>query len=167
MLWLLRDNDLSEQNLKVEASKNNVDSNRLIFANPLKLDDHLNRLKFVDLFLDTFPYNAHATCSDALRMNIPVLTKMGNSFASRVASSLLKIINITELITTNNDDYEKLALKIANDSEYLDSLRKKIEKNKTTSNIFKTDKFTKNLEDCYKKIYENFINGSKPTNIEL
>ena len=158
---------LYEKNLKKEALKNGVDGDRLIFAEHLKLEEHLNRFKFVDLFLDTFPYNAHTTCSDALRMNVPVLTKKGLSFASRVASSLLSTINLTELITTNNNDYEELAIKIANDPYYSKELKIKIEKNKEVSSLFKTELFTTNLESGYKKVYNNFINGLKPSNIDL
>ena len=167
IIWLLKDNNISEKNLKKEALKNGVDGDRLIFAEHLKLEEHLNRFKFVDLFLDTFPYNAHTTCSDALRMNVPVLTKKGLSFASRVASSLLSTINLTELITTNNNDYEELAIKIANDPYYSKELKIKIEKNKEVSSLFKTELFTTNLESGYKKVYNNFINGLKPSNIEL
>ncbi len=167
IIWLLKDNPISEQNLKKEAQKLGIDPERIIFAEHIRFEDHLNRLRFVDLFLDTFPYNAHTTCSDALRMNIPVLTKRGSSFASRVASSLLKAINLPELIATNNEDYQNLALKIANDSNYLKELKLKIEKNKLKSNLFKTEIFTKNLEKGYKKIYENFIKGSEKKNLHL
>ncbi len=167
IIWLLKDNNISEKNLKKEASKYGVDGDRLIFAEHLKLEEHLNRFKFVDLFLDTFPYNAHTTCSDALRMNVPVVTKKGLSFASKVASSLLSEINLSELITTNNNDYEKLAIKIADDPDYSKELKIKIEKNKEISNIFKTDLFTTNLESGYRKAYNNFLKGLKPSNIEI
>ena len=133
----------------------------------ISLEDHLNRFRFVDLFLDTFPYNAHTTCSDALRMNIPVLTKKGSSFASRVASSLLKGINLPELITINNEDYQNLALKIANETDYLQELKLKIKKNKLNSNVFKTEVFTKNLEKGFKIIYENLVQGSEKKNLDL
>ena len=89
VLWLLKDNNFSQNNLKLLIEKNGIDPSRLIFDENLKIEDHLQRIKFADLFLDTFPYNAHTTCSDALRVGIPVLTLKGNSFASRVAASLL------------------------------------------------------------------------------
>tara|TARA_B100001564_G_scaffold354515_1_gene365240 strand:+ start:976 stop:2955 length:1980 start_codon:yes stop_codon:yes gene_type:complete len=167
ILWLLKDNNMSQQNLKKEALRLGVDAERLIFADHMSLEDHLNRFNFVDLFLDTFPYNAHTTCSDALRMNIPVLTKKGSSFASRVASSLLRGINLPELITINNEDYQNLALKIANETDYLQELKLKIKKNKLDSNVFKTEVFTKNLEKGFKIIHENLIQGSEKKNLDL
>ena len=126
VLWLLKDNNFSQDNLKLLIEKNGIDPNRLIFAEHLKMEDHLQRIKFADLFLDTFPYNAHTTCSDALRVGIPVLTLKGNSFASRVAASLLNTINLNELIVTNIEDYKKLAIKIYNEKNYLDEIKKKL-----------------------------------------
>ncbi len=147
--------------------KNGIDPNRLIFAEHLKIEDHLQRIKFADLFLDTFPYNAHTTCSDALRVGIPVLTLKGNSFASRVAASLLNTINLNELIVTNIEDYKKLAIKIYNEKGYLDKIKKKIDINKKNSNLFKAEIYTKNIERAYKKIHQNYLDGIKPQNLEL
>ena len=167
VLWLLQDNIFSEENLKKEAKKNDIDPNRLIFAKNLSLDEHLSRMKHIDLFLDTSPYNAHTTCSDALRQCIPVLTIQGKSFASRVAASLLNTMNLSELITLNHDDYEKLAIRISNNSEYLKKLKDKIKKNKLNNNLFKTDIFTKNIEKGYSKIFKNYIDYNKIKNFEL
>ena len=147
--------------------KNGIDPNRLIFAEHLKIEDHLQRIKFADLFLDTFPYNAHTTCSDALRVGIPVLTLKGNSFASRVAASLLSAISLNELIVTNIGDYKNLAIKIYNEKNYLDEIKKKIAINKKESNLFKVEIYTKNIEKAYKKVYQNYLEGIKPQNLEL
>ena len=147
--------------------KNGIDPNRLIFAEHLKIEDHLQRIKFADLFLDTFPYNAHTTCSDALRVGIPVLTLKGNSFASRVAASLLSAISLDELIVTNIEDYKKLAIKIYNEKNYLDEIKKKIAINKKESNLFKIEIYTKNIERAYKKVYQNYLEGIKPQNLQL
>ncbi len=125
ILWLLKDNNFSENNLTSLIKENGIDPSRLIFADHLNLEDHLNRIKYADLFLDTFPYNAHTTCSDALRIGVPVLTLKGNSFASRVATSLLNTINLNELVTNNINDYKRLAIKIYNEKNYLDELKKK------------------------------------------
>ena len=167
VLWLLKDNNFSQDNLKLLIEKNGIDPNRLIFAEHLKMEDHLQRIKFADLFLDTFPYNAHTTCSDALRVGIPVLTLKGNSFASRVAASLLNTINLNELIVTNIEDYKKLAIKIYNEKSYLNEIKKKIAINKKDSNLFKTEIYTKNIERAYKKVHQNYLDGIKPQNLEL
>ena len=167
VLWLLKDNKFSQDNLKLLIKKNGIDPNRLIFAEHLKIEDHLQRIKFADLFLDTFPYNAHTTCSDALRVGIPVLTLKGNSFASRVAASLLNTINLNELVVTNIEDYKKLAIKIYNEKGYLDEIKKKIAINKKNSNLFKAEIYTKNIEKAYKKVHQNYLNGIKPQNLEL
>ena len=167
VIWLLKDNKFSEKNLKIYASKKGVDPDRLIFANRVTYEEHLLRLKYADIFLDTYPYNAHTSCSDALRMDVPVITRIGESFASRVAASLLNTLSVPELITTNHDDYEKLAINIYNNLNFLKKLKNKIKKNKINSNLFKTEIFTKNLEKSYIKIYDNYIKGLKPSNIEL
>ena len=167
ILWLLEDNIFSHNNLKKEASKLEVDPKRIIFAKNLPLDQHLSRIGHTDLFLDTYPYNAHTTCSDALREGLPVLTLRGKSFASRVASSLLTTMNLQDLITSNYEDYEKLALKISNDSAYLENIKEKIKKSKLETNLFKSDIFTKNLENGYLKIFQNYINGNKTKNFDL
>ena len=167
VLWLLRDNETSEKNLKAYAKKNGIDPNRLIFANHLPLDQHLARLQLVDLVLDTFPYNAHTTCSDSLRMGIPVLTLKGKSFASRVATSLLTSMNLSELITENLKNYEEKAVKISNNPDKLIQLKNKILENKKNSNVFKPSVYTNNIEKGYKKIYQNYINGQKPQTFKL
>ena len=151
----------------IEAKKNDVDPKRIIFGKKLPLNEHLSRIKFADLFLDTSPYNAHTTCSDALRQSIPVVTLAGQSFASRVATSLLTTLNLKELITFNHSDYEKLVIKISNEPEYLNQLKEKIKKNKIKTNLFKTDVFTKNIENAYLKIFQNYIDGNKIKNFEL
>ena len=167
VLWLLKDNAFSEDNLKKEAHEQDINPERLIFAKELPHEEHLSRLKFVDLFLDTFPYNAHTTCSDALRMGIPVLTMKGKSFASRVANSLLVSIDLPELVTENFEEYEKHAIKISNDNDHLKDLKKRVLKNKINSNIYKTDIFTKNFEDLLKKIFQNYIDKKPTKNFKL
>ncbi len=167
ILWLLKDNELSENNLKREADNLGVDPERLVFAKKLEIDQHLSRLKFADLFLDTYPYGAHTTCSNALRMCLPVITLAGDSFASRVSASLLNSINLNELITNDLKSYEKLALNISNDKKLLNEIKNKIKLYSTKKNLFKPDIFTKNLEKSYKMIYENYLNDHNPKEIEL
>ena len=167
VLWLLKDNDISEKNLKMQAENNNVNPERLIFADHLPLDQHLSRLRLADLVLDTFPYNAHTTCSDSLRMGVPVLTLKGKSFASRVATSLLTSMSLSELVTEKLNDYEEMALKISNNPEMLDQLKDKILRNRENSNVFKPQIFTNNIEKSYKKVYQNFIDGFSPQDFKL
>ena len=130
VLWLLKDNDYSEKNLKSEAEIRDINPERIVFAKHVNLEEHLARLKFVDLFLDTFPYNAHTTCSDALRSGIPVLTIEGKSFASRVAASLLSVMDLDELIVKTNEEFEKKAIDISNNLDELKILKEKVIINK-------------------------------------
>ena len=158
IIWLLEDNQLSKENLKLEASSRGINPKRLIFAKMLPFKEHLERLKFVDLFLDTFPYNAHTTCSDALRMGIPVLTLKGQSFASRVAASLLTSVNLQELITLSNNEYERMAIKIMNEPKYLKNLKIILKENKSESTLFNCEAYTKNIETAYFDMYQKHIN---------
>ena len=167
VLWLLEDNIYSNKNLIAEASKRKIDPKKIIFATRLPLEEHLNRIRFADLFLDTFPYTAHTTCSDALRMGLPVVTLIGESFVSRVASSLLNTINLKELITKNFLEYEKLIDKIIKNPIYLKNLREKIKKNVSMSPLYDCGLFTKNLEKAYLEVYQKYANGKKIDNIEI
>jgi protein O-GlcNAc transferase len=167
VLWIMSDNNEAKNNLKNFALKSGIDVKRLVFANLMPLDEHLKRLQLGDLILDTFPYNAHTTCSDALRVNLPILTLKGESFASRVAASLLNSVNMNELVTESTDDYEKLALKIFSDNNYFENIKSKIKKNKRLSNLFNSAVYTKNIEKAYIIAYQNFIKGEPKKNIEL
>ena len=141
--------------------------NRIIFAKRVPLEDHLERIKFGDLFLDTFPYTAHTTCSDALRVGLPVLTLKGNSFVSRVASSLLKTVKLEELISKNLEEYEFIANKFVSDSDYLRKIKNKLEENLSKTPLYDSQLFTKNLELAYKKIFENYKNNQRLKNFEI
>ena len=167
VLWLLKDNKYSEDNLKKFIIREGIDPERLIFADHLPLDKHLARLKFTDLILDTFPYNAHTSCSDALRVGVPVITIKGRSFASRVASSLINTLEMNELITESFDDYEVLAIKISNEKNFFNQIKNKILLNKQKLNLFKTHTYTKNLEQAYEIAYQRYIENKKIENIYL
>ena len=167
ILWLLDDNFYSNKNLLFEAEKRGVSKSRIIFAKRVPLEDHLERIKFGDLFLDTFPYTAHTTCSDALRVGLPVLTLKGNSFASRVASSLLKTINLDELISKNLEEYEFIANKFATNCDYLRKIKNKLEENLSKTPLYDSQLFTENLELAYKKIFENYKNHQALKNFEI
>ena len=125
---------------------------RLLAAKP---EDHLARLKCADLFLDTLPYNAHATACDALWAGLPLLTCMGQSFAGRVAASLLQAAGLPELTTQTLADYEALALKLAREPETLRAIREKLVRNRVLYPLFDTRRFTRNLEALFAGMREN------------
>ena len=168
VLWLTGGNNTSMNNLKKEARKNGIDENRLIFAEHVTLmEDHLSRIKLADLFLDTLPFNAHATASDALRMGVPILTCKGNSFASRVAASLLSAVNLPEMITTTQDQYESLAIELSTNPEKMKKIKEKLANNLTTSALYNTSLYTHHIEAAYSKMYERYQNKLNIDDIEI
>jgi predicted O-linked N-acetylglucosamine transferase (SPINDLY family) len=167
VLWLFQDNDWVVNNLKKEAQERGVEADRLVFAKRLPLDEHLARHRQADLFLDTFPYNAHTTASDALWAGLPLLTMMGESFASRVAASLLTAIDLPELITKSQKDYEALAIELATNPAKLKAIKAKLESNRLTTPLFDTPRFTKHLEDAYTKMYERYHADLPPEHIYI
>lgn len=167
VIWLLEDTETSMINLKIEAQKRDVDPNRIIFAKRLDLPEHLARQKYADLFLDTLPCNAHTTASDALWVGLPILTCTGKSFASRVTASLLKAIEVPELITYDLIQYENTAIDLALNPTKLQNIKNKLQENKLKTALFDTESYTKNLEKLYKEMYENYIGGNMPRNIYI
>lgn len=149
VLWLLDCNIWAQQNLIREASKLGLSVERLVFAPRVSIADHLARHKHADLFLDTLPYNAHTTCSDALWMGLPVLTCLGDTFSSRVAGSLLKTMGLDALITHDLPEYERKAIDLALTPELIKKLRGTLLHNKETSILFNTGLFVKSLERTY------------------
>jgi protein O-GlcNAc transferase len=162
VLWLLDANHWARANLTREAAARGVAPERLVFKPRLPLPDHLARHRLADLFLDTLPYNAHVTTSDALWAGLPVLTCAGNTFAGRVAGSLLRAIGLDELVTTSLDEYEALALRLARDPGLLRQLRTRLEQNRRTHPLFDTARFTRNLEAAYQQMAENWKAGRPP-----
>ena len=167
VLWLLEENNESNENLKKEAFKRNVDPNRIIFARKTLLSEHLARHKLANLFLDTFIVGAHTTCSDSLWSGLPVITKTGSSFASNVSASLLSAVGLNELITSNESEYETLAVNLAKNTEKLNKIQNKLLENKLIKPLFNTKLFTKNIEAAYKEIYKKYVNNLPDENIEL
>ena len=145
VLWLLQDNKFSKKNLIYEAERAQVQKDRLIFSDRISIENHLERIKLADLFLDTYPYSAHTTCSDAIRSGLPVVTLMGESFASRVASSLLKTTNLDELITMSYDEYENLINNLINNSSRLERLKLKVKNNAKESVLYNSKIYTKHI----------------------
>ena len=133
----------------------------------LKRKDHLNRLKIVDLFIDTFPYCSHTTACDALHVGKPLVSLKGNSFASRISSSLLYSLNLEELITNSLEDYENKINDLIINKSKLKEINSKIINNKKKSLLFDTKIFVQNLEKAYMKVYENFINNKDKSNVYI
>jgi predicted O-linked N-acetylglucosamine transferase (SPINDLY family) len=158
VLWLFVTNEESKTNLIEEAQSRGINPSRLLFAGIIDLPAHLGRLQCADLFLDTFPYNAGTTASNALWVGLPVITCAGDTFASRMAGSLLTALDVPELITYNLDDYFQLALQLASDSNKRKQMREKILINKTSTLLFDTPTFTTNLEAAYKRVASEKLN---------
>ena len=167
VLWLLVDNDIVKNNLKKILVSKGIDQNRLLFTNRMMHSEHLARLKLADLFLDTYPCNAHTTASDSLRSCLPIITLRGNSFASRVTSSLLSSVGLDKLITDTKEEYEELAIKIATENDYFAKIKNELKNNIKTKPLLNTRMFTKNLEKAYFNVYEKYINNNIPETIEI
>ena len=162
VLWLLKSNKWSEDNLRLEAEKRGISSERLIFAEKKPQAEHLARQRLADLFIDTFNVNAHTTTSDALWAGLPVVTKLGKGFAARVAGSLLSAIDMSELITETEQEYESLILDLATNPERLGAIKLELAANRLSKPLFNTELFTKHLEDGYQRAYQQYFDGKKP-----
>lgn len=167
VLWLFEDNQTAADNLRKEAALQGIDSARLVFAKHMTLDEHLARHRLADLFLDTLPYNAHTTASDALWAGLPVLTCIGEAFASRVAASLLNAIGLPELVTSTQADYEALAVELASRPERLAHIKQKLEQNKPAAPLFDTALFTRHIETAYATMYQRYQSGLCPEHIRV
>ena len=155
VLWLSGRNAVATENLKREAAARGIGAERLVFATTfLSEEKHLARMRCADLFLDTSPYNAHTTCSEALAMGLPVVTCAGDTFASRVAGSMLTAIGAPELVSYSLDAYYQLALDLATHPDKLDVLRRKIIASRDSATWFDRARFTRNLEQCYTRMAE-------------
>ena len=162
VLWLLESKPPFAENLMRAAKGHGVAWERLIFAPPVPVDQHLARLKQADLFLDTLPYNAHTTASDALWAGLPLLTCRGSAFPGRVAASLLHAIGLPELVTDNLNGYEALACKHAQDTSFHGAIRKKLMDNRLSTPLFDTDGFRRAIEAAYTRMWERAERGESP-----
>ena len=162
VLWLLESNRHAPGNLRKEAAARGVAPERLVFAPPVPLPDHLARHRLADLFVDTFPYNAHTTASDALWIGCPLVTLAGETFATRVAGSLLRTVGLPELVTHNAVEYRKTALRLARDREWLATVRQRLAANRTTSRLFDGRRFARGLEKAYETMWQRHCAGEKP-----
>jgi protein O-GlcNAc transferase len=165
VLWLLSDSPAMAANLKREAEERGIASSRLVFAPRLPAPEHLARQRAADLFLDTYPYNAHTTASDALWAGLPVLTRSGDSFAARVAGSLLRAAGLPELITTAPQEYEALATELAKDRSRLAQLAARLRHGREAAPLFATERYTRHLENAYTQMYERHLRGERPEHL--
>ena len=147
------------RNLWREAAARGIDPQRLVFAPRIATEDHLARHRLADLFLDTLPYNAHTTASDALWAGLPVLTCAGVTFAGRVAASLLRAIGLPELVTCSLDEYQSLALRLAKEPAALEEIRQKLARNRAVAPLFDTDRFRRHIEAAYVEMWKRNQRG--------
>jgi predicted O-linked N-acetylglucosamine transferase (SPINDLY family) len=166
-LWLLRSNELMEENLGVEAERRGVDRRRLVFAPILPPADHLARLSHGDLFLDTSPCNAHTTASDALWAGLPVLTCSSSTFAGRVAGSLLHAAGLSELVAQSLEDYEQIALELVRDPDRLSALRCSLKNARTASLLFDLPKLAGHIEAAYDRMWQTWLSQRAPKAFSL
>lgn len=167
VLWLRLASQSAKENLRREAEDRGVAPERLVFSKRLPLDEHLARLRLADLALDTRIYNGGATTSNALWAGVPVVTLTGSHFPSRMSSSILTAIGLPELITCSLDDYETLAIRLARYPEQLRILCEKLARNRLEKPLFDTPRFVRNLEKAYKKMWNVFLAGEKPRQIDV
>ncbi len=168
VLWLAQPGEAAMRNLKREAQAHGLDPQRIIFAPHVPDDaDHLARLSLAELFLDTLPFNAHSTACDALWAGVPVLTCLGTAFAGRVAASALNALELSELATQSLDEYDRLALRLAHEPDFLAGLKAKLAANRTTAPLFDTRKFTAHLEKAFEGMWDRHRRGLPPENFAV
>jgi protein O-GlcNAc transferase len=167
VLWLYSTNETAEKNLRASAQENGVDADRLVFAPKLPLNQHLARHHLADIFLDTFPYNAHTTASDALWMGLPVVTLQGKSFASRVGASLLEAVGLPELITRSIHEYESLTLSLARRPEQLQAYKKHLVERRENSFLFDARTYARDVEQAYAFMIERSRKGKAAHSFEV
>ncbi|MCC6467258.1 MAG: tetratricopeptide repeat protein [Alphaproteobacteria bacterium] len=167
VLWLLEANDTATANLRREAERRGVAPQRLVFAARVRPDEHLARHRLADLFLDTLPYNAHTTASDALWAGLPILTCMGGAFPGRVAASLLRAAGLPELIASGLDDYDALAFRLATEPGLLAGLRARLARNRATCALFDTDRMRRHLESAYTTMWRRHQAGAEPADFAV
>jgi predicted O-linked N-acetylglucosamine transferase (SPINDLY family) len=167
VLWLLGDNPGMIHNLQREAAARGIAPERLIFADRIDVPHHLARHRAADLFIDTLPCNAHTTGSDALWAGVPLLTCAGDSFAARVAASLLRAIGLPELIAETPERYEEMAIHYARHPDLLSDIRRRLNQNRLTEPLFDTPRYCRDLEAALAGIYGRQQAGDPPNNLRI
>ena len=167
VLFLYAQYEAGANHLREQALRHGLDPRRLVFGERLALPEYLARYRTADLFLDTLPYNAGTTASDALWAGLPVLTLSGEAYVSRTAASLLTAIGAPELIASTQQEYERLAIELATDPQRLARIRTKLENNRLTSPLFDTPRFVRNLEAAYIAVHDRYLAGLPPDHVRL
>jgi predicted O-linked N-acetylglucosamine transferase (SPINDLY family) len=153
VLWLLADNPVATNNLRREALSRDIDPDRLVFAPRVRPEQHLARHAAADLFLDCFPCSAHTTASDALLAGLPIVTLRGETFASRVASSLLKSVGLTDLICDTIEEYQNIAENLAKAPSILNEIKNNLKTQEARKILYNTNNFTQEFEEILTNIY--------------
>jgi predicted O-linked N-acetylglucosamine transferase (SPINDLY family) len=167
VLWLIDTNDAARANIAREASIHGVEPSRIVFAPRVTPRAHLARHRLADLALDTLPYNGHTTACDALWMELPFITLRGNSFTGRVAASILTAVGMPDLITDTPEDYQALALRLANDHALLQSMRARLAQNRRRFPLFNTPRFCGNMEKAYVRMVQWVESGQAPAGFRV
>ncbi|MGY0794467.1 O-linked N-acetylglucosamine transferase, SPINDLY family protein [Azospirillum argentinense] len=167
VLWLQHPGRDGADNLRREAARRGVDPGRLVFAPHRPQTEHLARYRLADLFLDSFPYTGHTTVSDALWMGLPVVTRIGDTFASRVAAGLLNAAGLPETVTTSFDGYEALAVRLAGDPATLAAYRRRLAAARATAPLFDSPRFTRHLERAYRTMWDCHAAGLPPASFTV
>jgi len=167
VLWLLVGEDMAQRNLRAAACHRGIDPDRLVFAERVSPDEHLARNSLADLFLDTLPYNAHTTASEALWAGLPVITCLGTTFAGRVGASLLQAVGLPDMVTRTLEEYEGLALKLARDPLMLGTVKSRLQSNRSTHPLFDSKRFARQIEAAYQTMWERHQRGDPPESFSI
>jgi protein O-GlcNAc transferase len=167
VLWLFADHPILQGNLRKEAQARGIDSARLVFAPRTDYPQHLARLQLADVFLDTLPFNAGTTASDALWAGVPVITRSGEAFAARMAGSLLHAIGMPELIAASPEEYVALAVRLGKEPEFLAATKAKLAANRATCPLFDTGRFRRHIEAAYVAMWERTQRGEPPDHLTI
>ena len=155
ILWILNEDNIAQRNIIYETKRRGVSPERIFFASKILKEEHLKRMKLCDLFLDTYPYGAHTVGSDAVRMGLPIITIIGETFASRVSASILKQVKLEKLVCNSFGDYENLAIKLANDFKLMNAIKNNLKNSLKDTPLFNSKRYTKDLENLYISLIKN------------
>jgi predicted O-linked N-acetylglucosamine transferase (SPINDLY family) len=167
VLWMLKSTEQAQANLLDYIKASGMDPSRVVFAPMLMEADHLKRFVHADLFMDSFPCNAHTTASDALWAGVPLITRSGETFASRVAGSILHAVGLEELIVESEADYEALALRIYRDRAYHRQLKQRVRDGVEHGALYDAEKYTRAFEQALVEVYERHHRGEAPQDLEV
>lgn len=167
VMWVIAGSKIAEKNLMHEAEAHGVGRGRIVCAKKMSREEHLARLRYADLALDTRIVNGAITTSDALWSGVPVVTLQGTHFASRMSSSILSAVGLPEMVTHSLADYEALAIRLAQQPNELQASRQKLLQNRLTMPLFDTPRFVRNLEIAFRKMWRIYVSGDSPRPIKV